>query len=56
MSDKDVVPPEAVQLRWCPVCGRDDSWQKIGESRHWAYGEVCPGDLMTLTYVLRKET
>lgn len=55
-------PRQAIKLKWCPVCGRDNQMGFLAERRHkpgCGYGGerlkggFCPGELVELVYALK---
>ena len=52
MATKDYhKPPDNGFVRFCPKCGRNDRIGNLRE-RHFAGGELCPGEIVTLEYAL----
>lgn len=43
-------PPDAITIRFCPTCGRDDRFGSLGYGSHFSGGKRCPGTVGLVTY------
>lgn len=50
------IPPDAVTLLVCPVCGRTDRWtnMKVDAGRHFSAGSRCLGKPVRCLYRYEK--
>lgn len=44
-------PPDTGTVKFCAGCGRNDRFTVLRE-RHFAGGEICTGEIVTLEYAL----
>lgn len=51
-------PPTTLDLVWCPECGHSDRYStlRLSQTRHYANGKVCPGNLEHLAYIIDPTT